>query len=425
MTITLKANFQERFAISKPESFFTALLLMTPVWWMLGVQVLLYPMVIAGAVAFGVFKFPQVKFPVMAWSWLAMALVMAFTAFIGLESVGFDLLKATAQVVAFLKGYFLICACLLLPCLWQLRAVHIRRAVVGLAILYLITITLFLCAFWAGYKVHYYDPVLSLLTPSDVLSVRVFIGMGLQPFFGVMFPRTALFTADPPILGVCALFVLCIVQGEQDQRLRVPAMAGATLALLFSFSRTAWLCLPLIFLLYFCLRSETATRFSLWLSALGALVCGLVSLAPNELLDNLLGVVNQARASSSTDRSRVITKTLEAWQESPWLGWGVIQGSVRWHTYDIALGSFSTYSAVLYLHGVLGLCFLIAAMAITLWQFIVLAVKGNVDAAWAAATLVGLYICCAATPLTWMAPVLWFYFLWLGAVLQDAQQEAV
>ncbi|MBC7881122.1 MAG: O-antigen ligase family protein [Anaerolineae bacterium] len=425
MTISLKKSFREGFTLSQPEMLFTILLLLTPVWWLLGVQVVLYPVVVVGAMAFGVIKFPNVKFPAPGWSWLAMALVMAFTAFIGLGSVGFEPMKVLAQVLAFIKGYFLIFSCLVLPCLWQLRTVHIRRAVVGLAILYLITIVISLFAFLVGFKVHYYDPILSQLTPGEVLSLRVFIGMGLQPFFGVMFPRTALFTADPPILGICALVVICICCQEQDQRLRALALTGASLALLFSFSRTSWLCLPVIFTVYFCLRSGTAMRISLWLGALGSMICGLVSLAPNELIDTILGVVNQARASSSTDRNRVITKTLEAWEESPWLGWGIIQGSVRWHTYDIALGSFSTYSAVLYLHGVLGLCFLIAAMGITLWHFTALAFKGNVDAAWATASLVALYICCASTPLTWMAPVLWFYFLWLGTVLQDAQWEAV
>jgi hypothetical protein len=425
MTITLKTHFKEQFALSQPELFFTTVLLLMPLWWLFGIQVVLYPVIIAGALALGIYKFPQIKFSVVALGWLAMAIVMAFTAFIGIGSAGFEASRVMAQILAFMKGYFLIFASLMLPCFWQLRTVQIRRAVVYLAILYLITIAIFLAGLVLGFKVHYYDPILSQLTPSDVLSVRVFIGMGLQPFFGVMFPRTALFTADPPILGVCALFVLCISLREPDYRLRFLAITGSSLALLFSFSRTAWLCLPLVIALYFCLRSKTATRLGLWLGALGALICGLTSLAPTELLDSLMGVVNQARASSSTDRSRVINKTLEAWQESPWLGWGIIQGSVRWHTYDIALGSFSTYGAVLYLHGVLGLCFLIAAMAITLWHFAALALKGNIDAAWATATLIALYICCAATPLTWMAPALAFYFLWLGAVSQDDQLGAV
>jgi hypothetical protein len=425
MTITLKTNFKERFALSQPELLFTILLLLTPVWWLLGIQVILYPVVVVGAMAIGVLQFPQIKFPAVTWGWLTMALVMAFSAFGGLESIGFEPVRVMAQILAFLKGYFLIFGCLLLPSLWQLRTVHVRRAVVGLAILYLITIVIFLCTFLVGFKVHYYDPLLSQLNASEVLGVRVFIGMGLQPFFGVQFPRTALFTADPPILGVCALAAICICWREPDRRLRVLSLTGGSLALLFSFSRIAWLCLPLIFALYFCLRSDTAKRIALWLGALVTFVCGLASLAPLELVDNFFGVVNQARAGSSLDRNRVIAKTLEAWQESPWIGWGIIRGSVRWYTYDVALGSFSTYGAVLYLHGIVGLCFLVVAMVITLWHFTLSAIKGNVDAAWAAASLVALYVCCGATPLTWMAPVLWFYFLWLGAVLQDTQLEAV
>jgi hypothetical protein len=107
-------------------------------------------------------------------------------------------------------------------------------------------------------------------------------------------------------------------------------------------------------------------------------------------------------------------------------GWGVIRG--RAHLYEdayIGLGSFSTYAAVLYLNGIVGFIALISAMILTLLATYKPAMQGNSYCKWAFACLVALYISCNATPLSWMAVNLWFFFVWLGAVLYGAQSQEV
>ena len=114
---------------------------------------------------------------------------------------------------------------------------------------------------------------------------------------------------------------------------------------------------------------------------------------------------------------------MEAWQESPWLGWGIPHGTAKWYTYEITLGSFSTYSAVLYLHGIIGFIFFIAALGFTLSDFWQPAVEGNELCKQAFATLLALYVFMQGLPLSWIAVYIWFFFLWLGAILAETQNE--
>lgn len=412
-------------ALSRTEwvVYWTAVL--APVWWLLGLQVLLYPAVVAALLvaAFGLDKLLDESPPVCVWLWLAMAIVMLWTAALGLESVGFSLRKVAAQGVTFFKSYFLIFACLALPFWSRLRVRVITRAVAWMATGYLVATALEMVLLTAGIRGGFMPP-LARLIPGDVKSLQVFFAK-LSPFFGLPLPRTALYTPDPPILGVCAVCCAFICLGETDRRLRSWSMAGCLCALVFCFSRSALIVLPLALLVHISFRSNLARQVSLWGTSLVSLLCGTLGLTPGQLAELPLRTFNSARAASSVDRALVVRKTLEAWQASPWVGWGIIQGSVHWHTREVALGSFSTYAAVLYLHGIVGFIVFIAALVLTLWAFYRPAVRGDSQASRAFASLIALYLLCYATPLSWMAVYLWFYFVWLGAVLQESQQHKV
>jgi len=265
-------------------------------------------------------------------------------------------------------------------------------------------------------------PPLTRLLPGDKLSLRVTFA-NMQPFFGIPLPRTVLYTPDPPIVGVCGLLCFFICLGETDRRLRRFAISGSLLALLLSFSRIAWVSFPLTVLIVVCFRSRLVRQGSLWGASSISLLCGFLGLTFSQLLNQGLEIFNKARAESSTDRELVVRKTLEAWQQSPWIGWGIIRGSVKWYTYDIALGSFSTYASVLYLHGIVGFIVFVTALASTVGSFWEPAVRGNPMSKRAVASLVGLYLLCNATPLTWMTVYFWFFFLWLGAILAETRQN--
>ena len=402
--------------------FWTAVL--TPVWWLLGIQVLLYPLLLVGllATSLRLDKLLRAPLPTCAWAWFLMACVMFITGAIGLSDVGISVSNVAAQTVTFLKSYFLIFACLSLPCWIGLRVQTITRAVAWMAAGYLLSIAAVLVLLFLGIKG--YTPLLAALIPGDRLSLRVSFA-DIQSFFGIPLPRTALYTADPPILGACAVCSMLICLGEKNRSLRRLALAGSSLALLLSFSRSAWVCLPLALLVMAAFRSNLSRQILLWGTATIAGLSSWFRLTPAELVQQPLTIFTKARAASSGDRELVVRKTLEAWQESPWMGWGIIRGSVRWYTYDIKLGSFSTYASVLYLHGVVGFIVFLGALLSTLGAFYTPALRGNAMAARAFASLVALYLLCAATPLSWMAASLWFYFIWLGSALAELQQSRV
>jgi len=311
---------------------------------------------------------------------------------------------------------------MVLPFWHCLRVSVITRAVAWMTTGYLVTIAIEVVMLVLKIGGAGFLPPLARVIPGDKQSLLVTFAE-YQPFFHISLPRTVLYTPDPPILGVCALLCFFICLGETDRRLRKFALAGCLVAVLISFSRLAWICLPLALLITAYFRSTLARQGSLWGVSFTSLLCGFLGMTFDELLKTPLEIFNGARASSTTDRELVVRKTLEAWQESPWLGWGIAQGSVRWYIYDITLGSFSTYAAVLYLHGIIGFIFFMAAMILTLGSFWTPAVRGNPLCKRALASLVALYVLCNATALSWMTVYLWFFFVWLGAILSEVQQE--
>lgn len=412
--------------LSRSEQILYWTIVLTPLWWLIGIQPLLYPAVISGLlfIHFDIDKVIRGAIPASVWAWLVMSLVMLWTALLGLNEMGWSFQTAAAAVVTFFKSYFLIFACLALPLWSQVRVHVITRAVSWMATSYLLTIAVQLAMLVLKLGSGGYLPPLARILPGgDRSSLRVMFA-SFSSFLGIPLPRTVLYTPDPPIIGLCAVFCFLICLGESNRRLRTLALMGSISALIVSASRSAWLCLPVAFLIETCFESGLFRQLSLWLTASTLFACSVLGLTLEELFQKPVQAFTQARADSSAERAIVVRKTLEAWQESPWVGWGVIRGAA--HLYDdvyITLGSFSTYAAVLYLNGVVGFIALIGAMLITLWEFYQFAIQGNTNCKRAFAGLLVLYIACNATPLSWMAVYLWFFFAWLGAVLFDARHD--
>jgi O-antigen ligase len=292
-----------------------------------------------------------------------------------------------------------------------------------MAVGYLIVISMQLIMLFLGIEIPPFFPPIAHLIPGNK-SLIVWLGAFFQPFFGVLLPRSALYMPDPPIPGICGLLCFFICLGESNPRLRQFSLAGSLSALIFSHSRLAWVCLPLAILVNVSFRSFFARQVSLWLFSLTALLSSLWELTLPALLNKPLDVFHSARPESSKDREFVVRKTLEAWQESPWLGWGIPQGAAKWYTYEVTLGSFSTYAAVLYLHGIIGLIVFIVALGLTLGNFWQPAVEGNSLCKKAFATLLALYVFIQGLPLSWITVYIWFFFLWLGAILAEIQEES-
>jgi len=398
-------------------------IVLTPVWWLLGIQPLFYPVLIAGLFLyyFDIDRIVRVPLPLCAWAWLLMSLVMLWTATLGLLEIGANTQSIMAAGVNFLKSYFLIFACLTLPFWSQIRTQVVTRAIAWMSAGYLVTIAAELVLLLVSPSVTGYNSPLARLVPGDKSSLRI-IFASHSSFLGLPIPRTVLYTPDPPILGLIAVLCFLICLGEYNGRLRQFALTGCVAALILSQSRSAILAFPLALLVGACLQSGVFRQISLWLTSFTFLGCAIVGTTIGDLMQRGSEQFEQVRADSSEARAIVVQKTLEAWQQSPWLGWGVIRGrALLYEDVYISLGSFSTYAAVLYLHGIVGFVALIAAMVLTLAAVYTPALQGHGAAKWAFSCLLVLYVLSNATPLSWMAVYLWFFFIWLGAVIRETR----
>jgi hypothetical protein len=395
--------------------------ILTPVWWLLGIQQLFYPLVLAVslAVVFDISKLLK-GLPAAIWGWLAMSLIVLITAFLGINSTGFEFQLVAAALVTFIKSYFLIFACLALPFFSTIKVSVITRAVSWMSVGMLVNIVLQMGLLVVGLQELKIPPPAALLLPGDPPASMLIQFPVVSNFFSIPFPRTVLHTADPPILGVCGLLCAIICLAETDPALRRLALGGSFGSLIISFSRSAWLGLPIFFLIFYLFRSKLAIQLSLWAGTLTFLLCTWLELTIDELLEAPSQMFAEARESSSETRDLVVAATLKAWQEKPWLGWGIISGNA-WLYEDeyITLGSFSTYAAVLYLNGIIGFVVFILALVLTLFFFYQPAIKGNILCQRAFASLVVFYLLIQATPLSWMAIYLWFFFIWLGAIMKE------
>ncbi|VEP18895.1 O-Antigen ligase [Hyella patelloides LEGE 07179] len=419
----LKQEYLKSAKLSFAERVLYLTIVLTPLWWLLGIQPLFYPAVVMCllALSFDFDKPIREPLPICAWAWLAMSLAMLVTTLIGLSSLGFELVKVASSLVTFFKGYFLIFACLALPFWNKIDSRIITRAIAWMAIGYLVVICFQLILLVAGIEIGVFYPPLARLTPGNKLSLMVRFSASLKPFFGILLPRSSLYMGDPPIPGICGLLSFFICLSEPNSRLRNLALAGSLTALIISQSRLAYVCFVISIVTNASFKSFIIRQVYLWFIASTALVCSLWEWTLSDLISKPLEIFNQARQASSTDREFVVRKTLEAWQESPWLGWGISQGTANWHTYKIQLGSFSTYAAVLYLHGIFGFIFFIVALTTTLGSFWKFAVEGNQLCQKAISSLVALYIFIQGLPLSWISVYIWFFFIWLGAVLSETQ----
>ena len=427
--LTLNDNKKEKFKLgdlSFAERIIYWAIVLTPLWWFLGIQTLFYPAVVIGllVISFDLDKLVRTSLPSCAWAWLIMAIVMLWTAMIGLSNVGMDFMKVAATLVTFFKGYFLIFACLALPFGNKIRVKVITRAVAWMAVGYLIAVASQVIMLLVGIKIPPFFPPIAHLIPGNK-SLIVWLGAFWETFFGIPLPRSALYMPDPPIPGICGLLCFFICLGESNPRLRQFSLAGSLTALIFSHSRLAMICVILAILVQVSFRSFFARQAYLWLFSLTALLSSLWELTLPALLNKPLEIFHSARPASSRDREFVVQKTIEAWQQSPWIGWGIPQGAAKWHTYQVTLGSFSTYAAVLYLHGIIGFIIFIAALALTLSNFWQPAVEGNSLCKRAFATLLALYVFIQGLPLSWITVYIWFFFLWLGAILAEMQPDSL
>ena len=423
---TTNHNFQKIEYKSFAEKVIYWTIILTPLWWILGIQTIVYPVVsiFLLVTGFNLDKLIKDSLPICNWAWLGMVLAALWTNILGLESIDFPILKTAATFFTLFKGYLMIFACMTLPFYYPIRIQIITRAVSWMATSYLITLVIQLLILFTIGSQEPLLPPLAKLIPGEKVSLMVKFAT-IRPFFGIPLPRAVLYTPDPPILGVCGLLCFFICLGESNQKLRQFALLGSLISLIISQSRLAWVCFPLVWLIIYCFRSGLARQAYLWIISFTSLFAAVLSLSIQDLIASPLATFNSARPESSKDREYVVSATIDAWKDSPWLGWGIMEKTVRWGNgaFELPLGTFSSYAKVLYIHGIFGFIFFIFALISTLYVFWRPAMLGNLISQRAFSSLIALYLLLQATNLTWMAIYFWFFFIWLGAIVYELSKE--
>lgn len=399
-------------------------IVLTPLWWLLGIQTLLFMLIplylfIRG---FDLDRVLSQRLPISIWAWMLVCIITISLALISLANLGLPTGKIISTFVTFFKGYFLIFACLITPFWHRVRLKVINRAVCWVAFSYLITLTIQVICLLGNIWREPIAPPLAKLIPGDKMSLLVKPAVW-QKFFGILLPRTCLYTADPPIPAICGLLFYFICRGEENPRLRSMGVAGSVVALIVSQSRLAWVCFPLTMLVSSIFQHFFARQLSLWGMTGVSSLSAILGMTIKDMLSAPMEVFTSARAESSADRARVVGATLKAWQQFPWFGWGVPQGSVKWHIYELELGSFSTYAAMLYLQGYFGFTFFLLALLATLWDCGTAGIKGSIEGARAVGALCGLYFLMESLPITWVAVYFWVFFVWLGAIYVETKDS--
>jgi hypothetical protein len=399
-------------------------IVLIPLWWLLGIQTLLFTflplyLLVRG---FNLDRILSQRLPISIWAWLVWCITALTLAMLALADLGLPIGKVIPTFVTFLKGYFLIFACLLIPFWHRVRMKVLVRAVCWMAFSYVITVGIqVICLYGHLWKAPIYPPLAKLI-PGDKLSLMIKPAV-FQRFFGLTLPRTSIYMADPPIPGVCGILCYFICRNEANPRLRFLGVFGSVTALIVSQSRLAWVCYPGAVLVVSVFWQYVARQVTLWGMTGVSFASAMLGMTIKEMINKPMEVFTNARAESSADRALVVGKTLEAWQQSPWFGWGITRGSVKWYIYDIALGSFSTYASVLYHQGIFGFCIFSIALGATIWDFTSLALQKNLAATRGLAGLLALFLLLEGLPMSWISVYFWYFYLWLGIILADAADQ--
>jgi hypothetical protein len=399
-------------------------IVLIPLWWLLGIQTLLFSLLPFYLFVRGINldRILTQRLPLCIWMWMVWCVFVLTLALLALADMGLPLGKLFPTLITFLKGYFLIFACLITPFWHRVRMKVLVRAVCWMAFSYVITVGIqVICLYGHLWKAPIYPPLAKLI-PGDKLSLLIKPAV-FQKFFGLTLPRTSIYMADPPIPGVCGILCYFICRNEANRRIQLLGVFGSIAALIVSQSRLAWVCFPGAILVVSVFWQYIARQVSLWSVTGLSFTSAMLGITIKELINKPMEVFNGARAESSADRALVVGKTLLAWQKKPWFGWGIVQGSVKWYIYDIALGSFSTYAAVLYLQGMVGFGLFMLTLLATVWDFAQLALQKNLDATRGLAACLALFLLLEGLPMTWISVYFWYFYLWLGIILADAADE--
>ena len=350
----------------------------------------------------------------LGWAWLAAALALLVTLFVGHANQESGLITTLKSAVGWAKGWALFAIALVAGYTLDIRRQVLSRSAYWIGVHTLVFCVLSVLAVPLGMDYLYTSP-LKVLGGAGTQFFEVAF-FGINPETGL--PRWRFFTPWAPAAALLAATFLVMVWPLDNPRHKWVAVTGFFAMALLCQSRMGWVVLPTLLLLL-ASRKLMLSHHS-WLAA-GAFL-GAFLFVGAQLFDFVLQIyadIRSARPDSTRVRSMLAELAIQRWQnEAFWFGHGTVENGPALVA-NMPIGSHHTWLGLLFVKGLAGALIFAAALTATL---IALMRYYNNHTIWPALCMmlpIGFYT--FTENLEILAYLLWPAFLFVGITLRDAK----
>jgi hypothetical protein len=292
----------------------------------------------------------RIQISPLIWSWIVGMIIIEIALIVGHVNFNLELVQIVKSSLYWYKHWALFALFLLAGHL-QIRPQIIYRAVCILCAQCLILILLNAIALGLNLPNLIYTSPLQAFG-GDVMFYDVNL-FAVEPNYGEGL-RLELFAPWPPALGLVANMFFWLANEESDPKWRYSGMASAVAMAILSVSRTAVLCLPVVWFLTWMVLNFMRPKVQLGTS----FTCLLLGISSPLIID-WIEIIRQKfaafRPGSSKVRGALIRMTLERWRtEGPIWGRGINTSRGPASLGFMPIGTHHTWFGVLFLHGVVG-----------------------------------------------------------------------
>ena len=381
---------------------------LVPLWWILGLQVAVYPLV-GWYLFWRSLRRPEaIGFPLGFNLWWTYIAVWLLSLFVNLASGSAPVGRSLTTLGSILGVW------MLLPIVWyamrraQVRYRVVVRALAVLGLCQLIAVGIGEAYLRATGKALEINSVLVTLVPS--LPARLFFEATFYGFDRLEWgadpvPRLKSFYYWPPLAGTMSIFVCMAALTESNRFWRWLALAGGVSTAYFAAARSGQVGIALGVLIAVWLMGGTGRRLLNWGLAAGVALLPVV--APR-----LYDYFFVYRSDSGAARLALYDETLQAFYRSPLLGYGTHGHS---EVLEVPLGSHSQVYSTLYHTGVVGAAVLVCAWLAMAWALLRLGL-GRPELAPGLGAWVGLTVAMLSGELEAASVTVFVLAAWLGVL---------
>jgi O-antigen ligase len=363
-------------------------LLALPLWWLLGLEQFIWPLVFSLLLGLLVFSRSMhghgIYFPATAKWGVIFILVQLISAVFIVETDWYLVFVRNWGV--WLSGFSLF---VLVINLFPFQSTQFHALIKALVVIALLSCVVSLLAIAGIWDPRFVSPLTNVLPAiisesefARAILLRSWSSLEPTRFFGFLLYRPrAFFTYPNPFAGFLVLTLpLVVYYCSTRKRLPgrwlcwiLPLIIGATLLITTSRGGIVSCILGAVVLRH---KLPPRPRVVLYTLVFCALIIGILLVLPElptviETSGRGVDLILTARGGSHSTRTLIYAATLQSWQDRPLLGWGTQRTPTAGGLPKRfpPLGSHSGYLAILYRHGIVGIVIYLALIASVLSRF--------------------------------------------------------